>query len=250
MTLGAPATSGRSLQGAVALVTGASSGIGQAIAQALAEHGARVLLVGRDLTTLDATRAKLPGRERHELAVVDLADVAALAALAKSASAFGGGRLDLLVHCAGSHETGSVEQTSASAFDALIATNLRAPFVLTGALLPALRQARGDVVLVNSSVLAYPRPGVAAYAASKAGLRGFADSLRAEVNGDGIRVLSVFPGRTATPMQQAQFEREGRSYRPELLLQPGEVASAILSAVCLGETAELTELYVRPRLKS
>lgn len=242
--------SGRSLQGGVALVTGAGGGIGQAIVRALAEHGARVLLVGRQTTSLQAVQNGLAGPERHQVIAADLADAASLASFAAKAQAFAAGRLDLLVHCAASHQLGSVEATSVAAFDALIATNLRAPFVLTGALLPALRQARGDVVLVNSSVLAHPRPGVAAYAASKAGLRGFADSLRAEVNGDGIRVLSVFPGRTATPMQRAQFEREGRPYHPELLLQAEDVAASILNAICLSESAELTELHIRPRLKS
>jgi NAD(P)-dependent dehydrogenase (short-subunit alcohol dehydrogenase family) len=149
--------------------------------------------------------------------------------------------------CAGHHEPASVEQTSAASFDAAIATNLRAPFLLTSALLPALRAARGMVVVVNSSVVNGARPGVAAYAASKAGLRAFADCLRTEVNADGIKVLSIFPGRTATPMQRDRYEREGLEYRPERLMQPQVVARAVLDA--FGSSAEVTDLHLRPMHK-
>ena len=103
---------------------------------------------------------------------------------------------------------------------------------------------------MNSSAAGSAPASHAAYAASKAGLRAFADSLRAEVNRDGIRVLSVFPGRTATAMQAAIFDAEGKAYRPELLLQPDDVAAAVIAALDLPRTAELTDLHVRPAIKS
>jgi NAD(P)-dependent dehydrogenase (short-subunit alcohol dehydrogenase family) len=103
------------------------------------------------------------------------------------------------------------------------------------------------VVVVNSSVVNGPRPGVAAYAASKAGLRAFADCLRTEVSADGIRVLSIFPGRTATPMQRDRYEREGLEYRHERLMQPKDVADAVL--VAFGSSAEVTEIHLRPMHK-
>jgi NAD(P)-dependent dehydrogenase (short-subunit alcohol dehydrogenase family) len=235
----------RHLVGASALVTGATSGIGRAIAAALAEEGAKVLVVGRSPDRTAAVRDAL-GAGHHAVAG-DLADVTFLATLASEAGRFGNGRLSVLVLCAGHHEPASVEETTAESFDAAIATNLRAPFLLTAALLPALRAARGHVVLVNTSVVNHPRADVAAYAASKAGLRTFADCLRAEVGNDGIRVLSVYPGRTATPMQRDRYEREGLEYHPERLMQPEDVAEAVLGA--LRSRTEITDLHLRPPMK-
>jgi NAD(P)-dependent dehydrogenase (short-subunit alcohol dehydrogenase family) len=233
------------LDAAHALVTGATSGIGRAIALKLATQATRVLAVGRDAARAKATQRELLARGTGHLVLAgDLTQAAFIASLAEQAAAWSGAQLRLLVLCAGHHEPASVEQTSAESFDAAIATNLRAPFLLTGALLPALRAARGMIVVVNSSVVNGPRPGVAAYAASKAGLRMFADCLRTEVSQDGIRVLSIFPGRTATPMQRERYEREGLPYAPERLMQPEDVAEAVLDA--FGSRAEVTELHLRP----
>ena len=230
---------------AFALVTGASSGIGHAISSALAAGGTRVLLVGRSCERLATVLSQLGGAGAGHLAIDgDLTSTDFLANLAQRALQWSQERLSILVLCAGHHEPSRIEETSAASFDAAIATNLRAPFLLTGALLPSLRATRGQVVLVNSSVVNNPRAGTAAYAASKAGLRTFADCLRAEVGPDGVTVLSVYPGRTATPMQRDRYEREGLQYAPELLLQPSDVARAVVNAV--GSSGEVTELHLRP----
>jgi len=240
-------TEGR-INGAHALVTGATSGIGRAVALGLAKRGAHVLAVGRDAARARSTRDELEAFSPGHLALAgDLTGSDFLSSLAEHANEWSSGVLALLVLCAGHHEPATVESTSAASFDAAIATNLRAPFLLTAALLPALRAARGMVVVVNSSVVNGPRPGVAAYAASKAGLRVFADCLRTEVNPDGIKVLSIFPGRTATPMQRDRYEREGLEYRPERLMQPEDVADAVL--VAFGSSAEVTEIHLRPMHK-
>jgi len=84
----------------------------------------------------------------------------------------------------------------------------------------------------------------------KHALRGFADHLRAEVNDEGIRVLSVFLGRTATPMQERIYAAEGKPYDPRRLLQPKDVAAAVIEAVSLPQSAELMEIRIRPRVKS
>lgn len=233
------------LAGAHALVTGATSGIGRAVALALARAGASVLAVGRDVARTQATERELKTHGGDQLAVEgDLTSATFLSELGERARAWSAGKLSLLVLSAGHHDPAPVEGTSAASFDAAFATNVRAPFLLTASVLPALRAARGMVVLVNSSVVNGPRPGVAAYAASKAALRTFADCLRTEVNQDGIRVLSIFPGRTATPMQAERYAREGLAYVPERLLQPEDVAEAVLGA--FGSRAEVTELHLRP----
>lgn len=228
-----------------ALVTGATSGIGRSISVALAAGGARVLAVGRDEERIQAVGAELselgPG---HCTVSGDLMHAPFLGDLAAEALTWSRGRLSLLVCSAGHLESAPVEQTTAESFDAAVGINLRAPFLLTGALLPALRTARGMIALVNSSIVKHPRAGNAAYAASKAGLRAFANCLRHEVSQDGIRVLSIFVGRTATPMQRERYRREGLEYRPERLLRPEDVATAVLSA--FESRGEVTELDVRP----
>jgi len=234
--------------GVHALVTGATSGIGRAIAVALAEDGAKVAVVGRDSERLAETEQQLLRSSSGHLAMrADLTDGAHLASIAERSATFAQGRLDLCVLCAGHHEPATVEATTASSLDAAFATNLRAPFLLTAALLPALRAARGMLVLVNSSVVMFPRAGTAAYAASKAALRTFGDCLRHEVSPDGVRVLSIFPGRTATPMQRERYERDGLEYRPERLMQPEDVALAVLDA--FASKVEVTELHLRPSHK-
>ena len=235
----------------LALVTGAGSGIGRAIAVGLARPDTTLIVVGRRADQLRETARAVESAGGRSIEVAsDLAEDAAIDALTRIAATAGGGRLDVLVHCAARNLTAEIDRTSPAELDAILRVNLRAPFELTRQVLPLLRAARGDVVFMNSSAAHTAPATTAAYAASKAGLRAFADSLRAEVNRDGIRVLSVFPGRTATAMQAAIFDTEGKPYRPELLLQPDDIAVAVIAALDLPRTAELTDLHVRPAIKS
>ena len=94
------------------------------------------------------------------------------------------------------------------------------------------------------------RRNVSQFAATQHALKAIADHLREEVNADGVRVISVFPGRTATSRQAALYAREGRPYQPELLLQPEDVASVVVHALALPRTAEVTNVSIRPTLKS
>jgi short-subunit dehydrogenase len=234
------------LDGRAALVTGASGAIGGAIAELLASLGARVFAVGRDVARLDTLLQKLsklaPGARVQS---ADLSDDAALQWVANTAVGDFGG-VDLLVHAAGAYFAGPLESSPVETLELQLALNLRAPYLLTQRVLPVLLERRGEIVFVNSSVVLGPRAGVGAYAASKAGLRALADSLRAEVNARGVRVLSVFPGRTASAMQEAVHRAESKPYRSELLLQPADVAQAIVNALALPRTAEVTEVFVRP----
>ena len=151
------------------------------------------------------------------------------------------GKLDILIHSAGVIHQDLMERARIEDLDSQYATNVRAPYLLSQRLLPALAKARGQIVFINSSVgIAVRRPEVGQYAATKHALRAIADSLREEVNPKGIRVLTLYLGRTATPMQQALFQQEGREYHPASLLQPEDVASVVVHTLMLPRTAEVT----------
>jgi NAD(P)-dependent dehydrogenase (short-subunit alcohol dehydrogenase family) len=229
-----------------AVLTGGSSGIGRAVAIRLAAPGAVLHLPGRSTSGLAATAREVAaagGRAVvHEL---DLRDASAVTAWARSLETAEG--LDLLTHAAGVIRPGLLARASDADFREQLAVNLEAPFVLTRELLPALRRACGQVVFVNStSGRVAPGPGVGLYAASKHALRALAEALRSEENRHGVRVLSLFPGRTATPMQEAIAAAEGAAYRPERLLQPEDVAAAVVDALALPRTAEATDILIRP----
>jgi NAD(P)-dependent dehydrogenase (short-subunit alcohol dehydrogenase family) len=207
----------------------------------------RVILVGRRESLLHETVEEISQSKGHAIArSCDLTDAAAVKRLAQGVLKEVAGRLAILVHSAAMYSMGPIEKTSIGQLDLVFRTNVRAPVQLTQLLLPALRRARGDIVFINSSAAFNPPVNVGPYAASKAALRALADSLRHEVNSHGIRVLNVYPGRVATPMQEAISSADAREYQPEQLLQPADVAHAIMSALSLGTTAELTELHIRP----
>jgi short-subunit dehydrogenase len=230
-----------------AVVTGASGGIGRAIAVRLADVCTRVCLLGRDRDRLARTAEAVASLSKAEALVypLDLAADGDIPALARWVDAALGG-VDVLVHSAGLIRHAPLDRAPVRDLDAQYALNLRAPYVLTQALLPSLTARQGQIVFVNSSAGVSARGGVGQYAATKHALKALADSLRDEVNPLGLRVLSLYPGRTATPMQARVHEAEGRDYRPERLLQPADVAEMLLHALLLPRTAEVTDLHIRP----
>jgi short-subunit dehydrogenase len=235
------------LTGKCCVVTGASSGIGRAVALALAAAGGQVWAIGRSPARLEALRADVKVDSGSILPLVaDLAADDGLETVGREIL-FADQRVDVLVHSAGAIARGQVRSSDDDDLDRQYRVNLRAPFVLTRMLLPALERARGQVVFVNSSAgLATSAPDAALYAATKHGLRAFADSLRQEVNADGVRVLTIYPGRTATPMQESVHEHEGRLYEPEALMRPEDVVTMLLAALTIGPSAEVTDISIRP----
>ena len=233
----------------VAVVTGASSGVGQAIALALARDGASLALVGRDLKTLHAVAGRAPAAARRiKCYVADLLQDDDLPPLRdRILKDFRG--VDLLVHSAGVFAMGRVESAPLDEFDRQYRCNVRAPFALTQLLLPSLLRRCGQVVFLNSTAGLNAAAGVSQYAATQHALKAVADSLRQEVNSRGVRVLSVFLGRTATPMQAAICKLEGRPYDPRQFIQPDDVASAVLNTVALPRTTEIVDIVLRPMKK-
>ncbi len=218
------------------LVTGAGSGIGAAVTDRLAERGDELVLLARS----EARAAELADRyPRARTFVADLADPAAITAPELD-------RLDSVLHVAGVVDLGPVADQPVERLREQIDVNLVAPAVLTRLVLPAVRRARGTVVFVNSSAGLTASPTWSAYAASKFGLRGFADSLRGEEIEHGVRVSTVFPSRTATPMQEKVHEQEGRTYDPSLWIDPAVVADTVLHVLDLPAGATIPEVTIRP----
>jgi short-subunit dehydrogenase len=213
------------------VVTGAGSGIGALLAASLRDRGDRLVLPVRSAGRADDLRPELPDAE---LVVADLADPAVA-------------RVDGVVHAAGVVTLGPVAELDADAWRSQLDVNLVAPALLTRALLPALRAARGTVVLVNSGAGQVAHPTWAAYAASKHGLRALADSLRAEEAEHGVRVTSVYPGRTATAMQERVHAQEGKGYDADQWIRPETVSDAILGVLDLGPDATVPEVSIKPR---
>ncbi|HVS88071.1 MAG TPA: SDR family NAD(P)-dependent oxidoreductase [Candidatus Acidoferrum sp.] len=238
------------LKNQLAVVTGASSGIGKTIALTLAGQGAEVCLVARRLEALEAVAEQIRASgARSYVCSADLTSDEDLKSLAqKISNEFG--RVDVLVLCGGTIFHGPLESASLAEFDSMYRSNVRAHYALTQSLLPLLRKQKGQIVFINSSAGLRSPATVGQFSATQHAFRAIADSLRDEVNAGGIRVLSVFPGRTATPRMEALFKKEGKPYRPELLLQPEAIASVVVHTLCLPRTAEVTDISIRPMLKS
>ena len=222
------------------LLTGAGSGIGAILAQRLLERGDKLVVVARSEARAHDLRMDLGDTT---VLVADLADPPSLEDLAGRLP----DRLDSVVHAAGVVELGTVGELSTHAWQEQVAVNLVAPAVLTRLALPALRAVRGTVVLVNSGAGLTAHPEWSAYAATKHGLRALADSLRGEESSHGVRVTSVYPGRTATPMQEKVHAQEGREYDAADWIDPGTVADAILHVLDLPPDATVSDLTIRPR---
>jgi short-subunit dehydrogenase len=223
------------------LVTGAGSGIGAALAVQLSGRGDEVIAIARSQERADALSRRLNGSTVLVADLADLADPGSLGDLQLP------DRLDSVVHSAGVVRLGRVAELSADDWTSQLAVNLVAPALLTRRALPALRRARGTVVFVNSGAGLSAAADWSAYGASKSGLRSLADALRAEEAASGVRVSVVYPGRTATPMQEDVHRQEGKEYDPTHWTSPETVADAIRQVLDLPADATISELVLRPR---
>jgi 3-oxoacyl-[acyl-carrier protein] reductase len=227
------------LEGKVILVTGASRGIGLAIAQALGKEGGKLILVARDDHALNrATRQVLGAALALRADVTRPSDVKRLFATVQKRFH----RLDILVNCAGVFTYKPFERTTLEDWQKNIETNLTSVFLTVKAALPLLARSQGHVVniLSISSVRAFAN--CSAYSASKFGALGLTRVLREELRVHKIRVTGVIPGSTNTRMKK-QF---GFPVRGEDLIQPEDVAACVLGALRLPARATVEEIVVMP----
>lgn len=195
------------------LLTGATGGIGQAIAKELLARGAAVLLSGRSPAKLAALARQLGGSsvapERIHWHAADLDDPAALAALRDAAAEW---RTNVLINNAGMPSFGRFESFGSEHMEQVLRTNLLAPMRLTQAMLPSLRrQPRAQVIQVGSALGRIGLPGYSVYSASKFGLRGFAEALRRELRGSTVRVQYLGPRSTRTGFNDARVDAYNRA---------------------------------------
>lgn len=233
-----------SLNGRTALVTGASRGIGRAVASALASAGARVFLLARSREPLAALAAELgAGATAYPC---DVTDAAQLSAAVAAALAEAGGAIDILVNNAGVFPLAPVADTSPDSFEHTLQANLAAPFRVLHAVLPGMRaQQRGHVVTIGSVADRRIFGGNGAYSASKFGARALHEVLREECAGTGVRTTLVSPAATDTPIWDPVDPDNTPGFPPRAsMLRAEDVADAVLWAVTRPSHVNVDELRI------
>lgn len=221
----------------IAVVVGATGGIGRSVVNSLA-GGYTLCLAGRDAVVLKSMTTELPDAFHWH---VDLATSEGIGLVPPELSV-----LDLLVHCAGVFERGTIIASPVHVWRDVFAVNFFGVVEMTRSLLPALRTARGRVVLMNSTVVAGSPAGRSAYAASKHALRVFAQALREEEKAKGVQVTSIYPGRVATRMQRVVRRFEGGPFESERYLAPDAVASAMSYVLSAPPGTQLSDIVLEP----
>jgi NADP-dependent 3-hydroxy acid dehydrogenase YdfG len=231
------------LAGRSALVTGASRGIGAAVARALAANGARVALVARSASTLEALATEL-GRDAFAVPA-DLADAEQVHRMTETVYTRLGGAPDIVVNNAGVFALAPAVETTEGLFLDTVRTNLVAPFLVMRAFLPDMRaRGHGHVVTIGSIADRVVFPGNAAYASAKHAVRALHEVLRLELHGSGVRATLVSPGPVDTELWDAHLAGPQAPSLPtrETMLAPSAVADAVLYAVSQPAAVNIDEL--------
>ena len=239
------------LRGQVALITGASSGLGRASASAFVDAGADVALVARSERDLEQIARKLEPMGRHVLTLpTDLADEEQISrAIQRALDTLG--HIDVLVNAAGTDVPRPVVDLASPDWDRVLSVNLRAPFLLAKALFPSMAQ-HGKGTIINVSSVAGKRgwANAAAYCASKFGLTGLTQALAAEGKAHGIRVCVVYPGAMATNWGtwsgEERYEAPAGMSGPDIALPPEDVAALLVWISSAPRELVLNEVIATP----
>ena len=230
------------LRGKTALVTGGGGGIGREIAARLKAAGVNVAICGRNVEKLEAAARSIGGALTLPGDLLD--DTYVQSCVDRTVETFGG--LDILINNAGVALSKPFAETTIEDFDRVMATNVRAPFILIRSALPHLRKARGRVINIASVVAHKGYPLQSAYAASKHALLGLSKSLANELYEDGVRVHVISPGGVYTDM--AKVARPDLS--PDGLISAAEVADAVMFLLSLDKNAVIDEICLHRQGKA
>jgi NAD(P)-dependent dehydrogenase (short-subunit alcohol dehydrogenase family) len=223
----------------VAIVTGASRGIGAAIARLLAQRGWRLVLAARSGAELEELAGELPEAVAVPTDVTRAEDVQRLVETARVRF----GRVDALINNAGLTHVAPFEQTSEEAFDRMMAVNVKGPFLCTQAVLPLMReQGSGEILNLLSVAAKRVFPEWSAYCASKFALDGLGKALAEELKGSGIRVGAIYPGATDSPL----WDGVGPDIPRGGMMRPEAVAEAVAFMLDQPASARLSELVLEP----
>jgi NADP-dependent 3-hydroxy acid dehydrogenase YdfG len=243
------------LAGQAALVTGASSGIGEAIAVALATAGAKVAVSARRADRLAALVKKIEAAGGEAFAIPGDAAVEAqaYAAVAQTISKFG--KIDILINSAGILQSGGIETCNLDEYRRVMDVNLMGTVYTCKAALPAMKaQGGGDIVNISSQVARTAAPPFNAYAASKHALNAMSESLRREVCGDKIRVCVVMPGATATEVADSVSDPNVRTamqawVNKEGAVLPSEVADTVVFMLAMPKRVNIDLISIKPTIE-
>ncbi|HXD01591.1 MAG TPA: SDR family oxidoreductase [Verrucomicrobiae bacterium] len=234
-----------SLHGKVAIITGASSGIGRASARALAGAGARLVLTARRKQRLEQLKKEIEAAGGKAVIVIGDArqEAAAIKTIRAALKAFG--RIDILINNAGAGNYKNLAQTSAAEYDELMDTNVRSTFLFTRHTVPAmLKQKSGTILMIASMAGVYGFGGEAVYCMSKFAQVGFAQALDRELRESGIKVGAICPGGVKTEFALGKG-RTPKSVKNSRMLEPEDIAGVVLMACSQSPGSRIIEVQMR-----
>jgi len=235
----------KNLKGKTAIITGATSGIGLELSLFMIKESVTVYLVGR---TFKKLKERIPKKNMALVNYVE-ADITKNSGVNKLLEAIRNeGKIDFLIHGAGTIFIGPISENPVEKLDLQYKVNVRAPYLITQKLLPRLRKARGEIIFLNSTAGLDAKEGLGQYAASKFALRAIADCLRRECREDKIKVLSIFLGGTATPMQEKVQKSKGNNYAPENFMATYEIAEIIVMELKKSQSTMMTDITIRSNI--
>ena len=224
----------------IAVVTGAGSGMGRAIALKLAANGVRAILIGRTRTKLDSVANKID--QQGGAALVYPLDVTAADQINALIDTLADSPVDMLINCAGDWLIKSAEETTPENLDHILGVNLKGPYLMSRAMIPLLRKSQNaSIINIGSSTSMQSHPMVTAYTAAKTGLRGLTGSLAEELKPDLIRVILLAPGPVDTPMRDAASPNMPKAQRV-----PAEtIADIVWALVTLPQGITTSDFLIR-----
>lgn len=235
----------KNLKGKTAIITGATSGIGLELSLFMIKESVTVYLVGR---TFDRLKERIPKKYMPLVNYVK-ADITKNSGVNKLLAAIRKeDKIDFLIHGAGTIFIGPLSENPVEKLDLQYMVNVRAPYLITQKLLPRLRKAQGEIIFLNSTAGLDAWEGLGQYSASKFALRAIADCLRKECREDKIKVLSIFLGGTATPMQEKVQKSKGNKYDPEGFMATHEIAEIIVLELKKSKSTMMTDITIRSNI--